>query len=98
MSATNECMVCKAGLETRPVMREVRNGHQPTGAGATFQKRVHMKPAQLVITCRTEGSLNAKAMPDIGSWEVRLCVECLKGHSWSEVLAIALDRRLERGE
>ena len=30
-------------------------------------------------------------------WELRVCVDCLRGRTFAEVLAVALDRRLEAG-
>lgn len=63
----------------------------------TFRKRVHMKPAQVVISCRVEGSLDREELPEIATWSVRVCVDCLRGLTFGEVLAVALDRRLEAG-
>lgn len=90
------CLVCRADLETRPVLRSVRRAAGPEGA--TFKKRVHMKPAQVVIACRCEGSFNAENLPDTAKWELRVCVDCLKGRTFAEVIAVALDRALEAGQ
>jgi hypothetical protein len=91
--------VCRADLDTRPVVREVRNGHlHPDGVSRqTFMKRVRMKPAQVVISCRAEGShVVTHGLPeDLELWEVRVCAECIAGRQWYEVLAVWLDRRLE---
>lgn len=100
------CGFCGADMAVRLVVREVRNGHLPAAARATFKKRVRMKPAQLVFSARVEGSLledgtpldNSPATLDrhhLGalapSVQVRLCARCLAGAKTPrEALAVAL--------
>ena len=105
------CGLCDCDLSVRPVLRDVRKPGRPanfdTSTGiptppltaTTYQKRVRMKPAQVVISCRVEGSFGLGALPgvDFEAWEARVCGECLRGRTFAEVLAVVLDRRLERG-
>lgn len=53
------CSACNCDLATRKVVRQVRAPITQTNgvAGVTFAKRVAMKPAQLVVSLRVEGSL-----------------------------------------
>lgn len=96
------CGLCDCDLSVRPVLRDVRKPGRPVNfltSNETYQKRVHMKPAQVVISCRVEGSFGSEALPgvDFEAWEARVCGECLRGRTFAEVLAVVLDRRLERG-
>lgn len=97
------CALCRADLSVRPVMREVRRPGRAPGNVTTFRKHVHVKPAQVVIMGRVEGSHRREELPDalkrgvLDPWELRVCVDCLRGRTFAEVLAVALDRRLEAG-
>ncbi|MBL8911630.1 MAG: hypothetical protein JNM17_13135 [Archangium sp.] len=69
------CSTCGIDLATRPVLTTV---NRRRGDGSLINKRVHMKPVQVVATFRTEGShgmtpgLHAR-LPG-GVW--RFCAKC----------------------
>lgn len=73
------CATCGCDLSTRPVLTRVRRtGMGVTEPGGTYEKRVHMKPIQVVATFRDEGS-NGRT-PELsqrlrgGIW--RFCAKC----------------------
>jgi hypothetical protein len=95
------CARCKGSLEVRPVMKRVKGGH-PNGP-PFFQKRVHCKPTQLVVTVRVEGSdglMDGANKLKLG-WQtdLRLCHECIgTSRTPLQVLAVALDQLLIEGK
>lgn len=63
------CAVCGLDLSIRPVLTTAK--HRDT----TISKRVRMKPVQLVITCRREGSHGPRDFkPPEVFW--RFCAKC----------------------
>ena len=94
--------MCGADLRVRSVKRHIRRGaHLPPGPD--FEKRVAMRPAQIVFNLSVEGSLGRDKMPPVPlSRAVRLCVACVKNcRTAAEVVAVAmvaLDKAMEGGK
>ena len=91
------CAVCKASLDVRPILREVRMPPSRYGVGkGTYRKRVHCKSLQLVITATLEGALGVEDAPiDFEANSLRICVDCFRGRRFIEVLAVVIDQLLE---
>lgn len=89
------CVMCGESTKPRPVLTRVRDHRNP---GKTIEKRVHMKPVQLVIAAH----FHAVAR-ELAEWEgipkrwagLEVCASCLDGKSAGEVLAVWLDHELE---
>lgn len=63
------CAICDADLSMRPVLTTVR--HRDT----TINKRVHMKPVQVVLASRREGAHGPRDFdPPAVFW--RFCAKC----------------------
>ena len=92
-----KCAMCDASLDARPVLTEIK----PTSATrSTYLKRVVKKPAQVVLALRLEGSigLTPELHAAVGRWGMRVCASCAgeKGERILEVLAVALDKMIDR--
>lgn len=79
------CALCGIGLEVRPVVRQVRRPTPQTDgvSGVTYEKRVHMKPRQVVAELRREGSFDLVAGQSLprdrlgrGDLAWRFCAAC----------------------
>ncbi|MFZ5440499.1 MAG: hypothetical protein ACOZQL_10850 [Myxococcota bacterium] len=78
------CALCGVGLEVRPVVRKVRrSGMGVTEPNGTYEKRVHMKPRQVVVELRREGSydlVEGQSLPrdrlGRGDLAWRFCAAC----------------------
>lgn len=98
------CTLCGTDLSVRSVKRHVRRGvHLPPGPD--FEKRVSMRPAQIVFHLSIEGSLGRDKLPPVALEyfrDVRLCSGCVKScRSGAEVVAVAmvaLDKAMEEGK
>ena len=104
------CALCDANLEARQVWRLVRNANKASPK-SHVKRRVKMKPHQLVVEVRLEGSFGGD--PASPSWrtlvnwafkygesvQLRLCVDCLRTcKTPAELMAVALvalDKRLD---
>jgi len=80
------CALCGVGLEVRPVVRKVRRtGMGVTEPNGTYEKRVHMKPRQVVVELRREGSFDlveGQSLPrdrlGRGDLAWRFCAACAR--------------------
>ena len=90
------CLMCGAETKPRPVLTRVRNHRGPEGS--TIEKRVHMRPVQLIIQAHFHAArLELKeGLPIGGLIRLEVCGSCVDGRTAGELLAVWLDKELEK--